>query len=167
MYHAIPNCTEAIFHLAKSYKMCPRTFEPELDSAFAQRLSELKWHGHSLKKECRDHSEPWTIGVVLNKARFKQGLLGTLKGVGKFAPEKLTQRSCALLQVNCERLLLHTLKLANLNAISTGRAVANSITAKNPWSHAFSWGNGGQLRAQENQWVSVEDTKTLKHHFGL
>ena len=67
--------------------------------------------------------------------------------------------------MNCERLLLHTLKLAHLNAISTGRAVANSIAAKNPWSHAFSWGKGGQLRAQENQWVSLEDANDVETPF--
>ena len=139
---------------------------PELDSAFAKGFVQLKWHGHSLKKECRDHSEPWTIGVVLNKARFKQGLLGTLIRLGKSAPEKLTHRSCALLQVNCERLLLHTLKLAHLNAVSIGRAVANSIAQRIHGRMHF-LGNGGRLRHKKTNGSHWKIPRTLKHHFGL
>jgi hypothetical protein len=137
-----------------SYKMAPRPFQPDLDSAFAQRLSELKWYGYSHARF--GHQLVAAMGVVLEKACFKQGLLCTWASVAGSEHKRLSNRVVALLQMNCEHLLVHTLRLAHQNAASTGRSVGSSIKAKNPWSHAFARDEKGRLKALENKWCSDE-----------
>ena len=153
-----------------SYKMAHRPFEPDLDSAFAQRLSELKWSGHvrpavtSQTTVCRDYAVPSAIGVVLDKARFKQGLMSTWANIQGSEGKRLSHRVVALFQMNCEHLLVHMLKLAHEHAVSTGRTVGSSIIAKNPWSHAFVRDEQGQLNALRNKWCP-DDAKSEEMPF--
>ena len=57
----------------------------------------------SLKTVCRDYAVPSAIGVVLDKARFKQGLMSTWANVKGSKGKCLSHRVVALFQMNCER----------------------------------------------------------------
>jgi hypothetical protein len=81
------------------------------------------------------------MGVELEKAGFKQGLLCTWASVAGSGPKRLSNRVVALLlQMDCEHLLVHTLQLAHQNAASTGRSVRSSIMVINPWSRHIKMG---------------------------